>query len=148
MIGYKSRQSLTWPVGVTADDLAATGDAAHYWDVVAPIAVVRIGAVITTVCVSSAAIVVAADRRILTASDTGRVNGLDSGGTGVLTIAATAAAGKVYYQDFTPGVDLDPGDQIIFEVTTAATTSGAARYFVDFIDRDEVPANLSDMVSV
>lgn len=140
--GNHDRQTAIQPIGVTADDLSATGDAAWIYDVVSPITVVRIGALVTTVLVGVAC-VVAFDRRILTGSDTGRTAGLDGAATGIITIAALQAAGKVTYKDCR--VDLNPGDQVVPEVTTAAT-SGAARYFIEFVARDETAPNLSDMV--
>jgi len=131
-----------WVTVLTADDLSATGDAGVAWDIVRPVTVIRVGALVTTVL--NGAAVVAFDRRVTTGSDTGRVNGLNAAGDAVITIPTTTAAGKIVYKDVR--VDLDPGDQVIAEVTSGAT-SGAARYFVECVNRDEVAANLSDMVA-
>lgn len=126
----------------TADDLSATGDAAVIWDILRPMTIVRIGALVSTAVVSTGGVVIPFDRRILTGSDTGRVDA----GIGTITIPAGTAAGKVVYKDITP-VDVNVGDQIVPEVTTAATSSGAARYFFEGRDRHETPANQSDMIA-
>lgn len=138
--GNESRQTLMIHEK-TADNLGATGDDLVL-DVTMPITVLRVGAIITTVLVGAAT--VAFDRRITTGSDTGRVNGLNAAGDAVLTIPTATAAGKVVYDDVS--VDLNPGDQIVVEVTAAAT-SGGARYFVEAVARHEIAANLTDMVS-
>lgn len=126
----------------TADDLSATGDAAYLMDVVEPITVIQVGALITTVLNGAAE--VAFDRRILTGSDAGRLDGLDDASEGDITIPTTTAVGKVVYKNVRE--DLDPGDQVVPQVTSAAT-SGACRYFVKYITRDETPGNLGDMVA-
>lgn len=133
-------QTFEWPVGVTADDAAATGDSAVFWDVVKPITVKRIGCLVTTVLAGTAA-VVKFDRRITTGSDTGRTDGT----IGTLTLPDGTAAGKVVYKEVS--IDLNPGDQIMPEVTTAQGTSGAVRHFVEYLVRDETPANCADMVA-
>lgn len=143
-IGNHERQQAVQPIGVTADDVSATGDAAWIFDVVAPITVLRVGAIVTTVIVSTGVVVVDFDRRILTGSDTGRVNKLD-GTNATISIPATEAAGKLVYKDVR--VDLDPGDQVVPEVITAATTSGAARYFIEYIQRDNAAGEFADMVA-
>jgi hypothetical protein len=82
---------------------------------------------------------VAFDRRITAGSDTGRVDG----GVGTLIIPGLTAAGKIVYKEV--AVDLDAGDEIVPEVTEAAA-SGAARYFVEYINRHSTPANEADLV--
>jgi hypothetical protein len=126
----------------TADDLSAANDAGYVMDVIEPITITRVGTLITTVM--NGAATVAFDRRVLTASDTGRVDALNAAGDGVITIPTTTAVGKIVYKDVR--VNCDPGDQIIAQVTSAAT-SGAGRHFVEYISRDETPGNCSDMVA-
>lgn len=129
----------------TADDLAVANDAAFVFNIVLPITILRVGTLITTVM--NGAATVAFDRRVLTDSDTGRVNGLDSSGNGVIIIPTTTAVGKLVHKDLASSpVDCNPGDQIIAEVTSAAT-SGAGRHFVEYIVRDETAANCSDMIA-
>ena len=142
-MGYstESRQVSHATTYTTADDIAATGDSAVIWDILTPITVKRIGALVT-VAPGAAAAIVDFDRRILTGSDAGRVSKLD-GTNGRITIPGTTAAGKIVYKDVS--VDLNPGDQIVPEVVDAATT-GDARYYYEYIQRHEVAGNLTDMV--
>ena len=128
----------------TADDLSATGDAGYVMDVVDPITVVRIGALVTTVLNGPA--VINFDRRVLTASDTGRLSGFDDADEATLTIPTTTAVGKIVYKDVVGSdYDMDPGDQVVANVSTAAT-SGACRYIVWYVLRDETVDNSTDMV--
>lgn len=141
-MGYadESRQTFEFPVGVTADPAQTVGDSAVFWDVTKPITLLRVGALVSTVLAGTAG-VVKFDRRITTGSDTGR----GDGDLGVLTTPDTTAAGKVIYKDV--AVDLNPGDQIMPEITTGQGTSGAFRYFAEYVTRHEVAANLPDMVA-
>ena len=133
--GNQSRQTLTVHEK-TADNLGATGDDLIL-DITQPVTVLRIGCLVTTAIVGTGTI--KADRRVTAGSDTGR----GDGDVGTLTMLALAA-GKILYKDVR--VDLNPGDQIVFEVTAAAT-SGNGRYFAEVIARDEVAANLTDMTA-
>jgi hypothetical protein len=82
--------------------------------------------------------VVALDRRVLAGSDTGRVE------IGRITLPIGTPAGKVVYKDIDP-VDLDIGDQLVFELITAST-AGAAVLTAVMVPRAETPANQSDAV--
>ena len=148
-IGNESRQAPQHAALTGADDLAgALAVGPVVWDVVRPITILRIGALITTVVNSAANAVVAFHRRILTDSDAGMLLGLDGtailAGNGVLQIPTTTAVGKIVYKEVR--VDVNPGDQIAPFLTTAATVAGGARYFFEYINRHETPANCADMV--
>jgi hypothetical protein len=142
-MGYGNHDKQVWiyDSDYTADDLSATGDAGYIFNIVQPITVLRVGTLVTTVLNGPA--VVAFDRRVTTDSDTDRVAALNTDGDGAITIPTTTAVGKIVYKDVR--VDCDPGDQIVPEVTTGAT-SGAGRHFVEYIVRDETVDNLDDMV--
>ena len=147
-IANESRQSETFVTETAADVLTSTGDCAVVWNVVRPITLLRIMELITTIVSSSADAVVYFDRRVLTDSDTGRLLGLNGTttvvGDGVLKIPTTTAVGKLVYKDVR--VDLDPGDQIVVNVHTAATSTGGGRYYFEYINRHETPENCGDMV--
>lgn len=128
----------------TADDLSATGDAGYVMDVVQPITVTRIGALVTTVMNGAATINF--DRRVLTASDTGRLSGFDDADEATIIIPTTTAVGKIVYKDVVgEDYDMDPGDQVVPNVSSGAT-SGACRYIVWYVPRDETVDNCTDMV--
>jgi hypothetical protein len=128
----------------TADDLSATGDAGYIFDIVQPITVTRIGALVTTILSGPA--VINFDRRVLTGSDSGRLSGFDDADEATLTIPTTTAVGKIVYKNVSgEDYDMDPGDQIVPNVSTGAT-SGACRYIVWYVPRDETVDNCTDMV--
>jgi hypothetical protein len=102
-----------------------------------PMTVMRIAALVTLAPTVTAG-VVSLDRRVLAGSDTGRVE------LGQMTIPVGTAAGKVVYKDIDP-VDLDMGDQLVFELLTAST-AGAAILTAVMIPRAETPANQADAV--
>lgn len=141
MYSYENLQTWIYRHDSTADDLAATGDGAEMFNVVTPITVYAVGTLITTATVGTAG-VLKFDRRITTGSDTGR----GDGDVGTCAIAALAA-GKVVINRVTP-IDLNPGDQVVPEVTTAVGTSGAGRHFLLYRQREEIAANLGDVVVV
>jgi hypothetical protein len=94
--------------------------------------------------VSSAAAVVVKCKKYPTAGSSAGESDL-----GTLTIPAGAAAGKVYYKDISPAA-IEPGDEIVFEVTTAAAGGAKAGTgtpaFISHIEM-ELPANISDMIA-
>ena len=69
---------------------------------------------------------------------------------GTLVFGDALAVGKVVYKDVSPVVCY-PGDEIVFEVTTAGTDSGVAAgkavYGFEYFVRPESAANQSDMVA-
>ena len=112
---------------------------------------IRAGFTITTTVSSYVSAVVKFDRRPTAGSDTSRGNG----DVGALTIVTTTAAGKAVYEN-TDYVDagtgawvasLDEGEQVVVEVTTAATSAGAGVPWLLVEINPERPANNSAMVS-
>lgn len=61
-----------------------------------------------------------------------------------LVIPGGSTVGQVVWKDVEP-VELEVGDELVFEVTVGAT-SGAAAYDIELSDDPEVPANNPDMV--
>jgi hypothetical protein len=102
-----------------------------------PITVLRLNALVTTAPTSTAA-VIALDRRVTYASDTGRVE------VGRITIPIGTAIGKVVWKELDP-TDIDIGDQLVWELVTAST-AGAAILSVEWVPRSEHPLNWADSV--
>lgn len=89
--------------------------------------------------------VIAADKRITAGSDTGRVNAA----LGTITPGAAAAGTYTYTEPTTGPWELNPGDQVVIEVTTAATTTGSAIPIIEVRDRpfvDGPNARLADAI--
>lgn len=141
-MGYGTHDRQAWgsETATAADVLTALGDAAATFAILRPLTIIRVGALIT-VAVGGDSASVAFDRRITFGSDTGRIDAA----LGTLILPANTAAGKIVYKDSDPAVDVDAGDEVVPEVTEVSA-GGAARYFVEYIDRDEVALNQADMV--
>ena len=112
---------------------------------------IRAGFTITTLISSAVSVVVKFDRRPTAGGDGSR----GDGDVGTLTIPTAAAAGKVYYEN-TDYVDagtgawvdfLDEGEQVVVEVTTAATVAGQGIPWLLVEIFPEMPANNSQMVA-
>lgn len=106
--------------------------------------VVLAGAVVTEVCAgSSTTPVVKFDKRPTAGSDTDRGDG------DVASLAlATTAAGKVMYDLVAIGDVLEPGEEIVVQLVTAATGGSPTGHIRPFLLVEYVPetlANLSDM---
>lgn len=130
-------------VAADLDDL--TGAAVHTTSVgiVAQVKVVRLKAMVTTAVVSSGAVVITYKKYPTYGSSASAVT------LGTISIPAATAAGKVLYKNITPVV-CTPGEQIVYEITTAAAGGGAAGnayYAVEFELDPEQPANQSDMIA-
>lgn len=103
----------------------------------------QIAFLVSTATVSSGNIVVTVKKRITVNSASGEVT------LGTLTIPTAIAAGKMYYKNISP-VKLDAGEQVVFEVTTAAAGGGAAGsgYACILADQSpEQPLDNADMVA-
>lgn len=103
----------------------------------------RIQMHVTTATVSTGNIVVAFKKYLAPGVSAGAVT------LGSITIPTAIAAGKVYYKDIS-SVGLEPGQEIVVEVTTAAAGGGAAGAAVFALvgeEDPEVPANMSNMVA-
>lgn len=62
---------------------------------------------------------------------------------GTLTIPTAAVVGKTYYKDI-QGVEFQPGDELICEVTTAAAGGGAAGQGLGLFVAEEDPETASN----
>jgi hypothetical protein len=107
----------------TAKDCSATGVFAYTLNLLENARVWRLIVKVTVVMVSTGGIVITFRRRPLYGS-------AGSGSTaqtvlGTVTVPATAAVNSIYYNDITP-VNINAGDQLVCDCTTAATTSGSA----------------------
>lgn len=102
-----------------------------------PMTVHRIAALVTVAPTVTDAIW-ALDRRVLTGSDTGRVE------LGRITIPVGTAVGKVVYKEIGQA-DLDMGDSLIFELIQASTAGSMVLTAIS-IPRAETPVNQADAV--
>ena len=139
--GTQSRQGLVIPdtTNLAAIAFQTAADKSNF-RVIGAITVLRIGVLITTAVTVTAA-VLDFDRRVTPASDTGRVNS----GVGRITAPVSGSTiGQLVYKDV--AVDLNPGDEIVFELVTASTAGGGIP-FVEYIARDEVAGNWTEMVA-
>jgi len=142
-MGYsnQSRSGQVLPDAFATVLLSGVTDNLRLFRIMGAITVLRVGFNITTAPTTTSP-VVDWDRRILTGSDTGRI---DKGVT-VMTFPAVALCpiGSIIYKNVT--VDLNPGDEVSVQVTTAAA-AGAGFPFLEYVPRDETPANFADMVA-
>jgi len=100
------------------------------------------GVVVTETCAGGTTPVVDFDLRPTAGSDT------DRGAADIAHfVLGTTAAGKVMYDEAAIGTELEPGEEVIIELKTAAAT-GPAGHFVPFLLVEYLPetkANLTDM---
>ena len=129
---FPSQGSDTVLVGI---GMASTEDKLTFAPLV-PIDIVRWGFV-ADVVMGDANTVLAMDFRPTIGSDTARVNGatdsttfIDTAG-GVLTGTATTAVGKGEYHNVNPPLQVDPGEEVVIEMTTAPA-SGNAFFFIEY----------------
>lgn len=101
--------------GVVAID--STGDK-WTWTPGAPVEIIRVGVTGTTAYTHGSGAIIAMD---INASDGAGTYSRGDGDGGTLTVAATFNAGLVNYHEMTSRVRLKPGDQLIAQVTQAAT---------------------------
>lgn len=136
-MAYNLKLNSIQPLGTpAADDLSGAAVHSFSYLVQSPISVLRILATVTTATVGAGTITFR--KRPTPGSATGQST------LGTLTVPGSSTVGQVIYKEITP-VDCDPGCQIIFEVTSAAT-SGEAVYGFESCERSEVPDNVSAMV--
>lgn len=128
------------PLGIDLDQ--ATGDVGSF---IVPFKceVVLAGAVVTEVCAgSSSTPVVKFDKRPTAGDETDRGDG-DIAELKLLT----SAAGVVLYDEVAVGEELEPGEEVMIEITTAAvgTPTGHIKPFLLVKQLPETKANLSNM---
>jgi hypothetical protein len=128
----------------TAKVTTATGLSVHSRAVMSQLKVKRLLAVVsTTIANNLVSAVISFKRRPTYGSTSGEVV------MGTIVVPDLLAAGKVLYKDIAE-VLCYPGDQIVFEVTTAGTdgsaAAGAVICDVEYDSVEESVANQSDMV--
>lgn len=127
-------------VSANSMDVSSTGVHTTHKSIMRRVQVTRIMALVDTVMSSTGAIVVKFWRRPTYGSTAGQVL------IGQLSIPATQAAGSVVYKEISQ-VTLNPGEEVTYECTTAATTSGKALFDFEYEDAPEAAANSSNMVA-
>ncbi len=123
-------------VAADIDDLGSTGVHTTSWMVTQACSVRRVLALVTTVLDGAA--VVEFKRRPTFGSASGEVL------VASLTVPTLTAAGKTVYKDF-KSVNLLPGEELIAEVTSAAT-SGNALYGAKLELHEEAAVEVANMI--
>ena len=119
--------------------LASAADIGDWAPGYVPVIVRAVALVFTTASDDTG--VTKVDKRVTAGSDTGRGDG------DVATInytSTTGAQGKVIYKDGL-NIEVSPGEELVFQVTDATPTAGAAHLVVYGEYRQEVPGNNTDM---
>jgi len=102
-----------------------------------PVNIVRWGIIADALIDVGVGMTIKADHRPTAGSDTGR----GDGDVGDITVTADIAAGKGAYTEEigTPAAtaaqakfEVDPGEQVVFQVTDAADTAGTGHIFVEY----------------
>ena len=102
-----------------------------------PVDIVRWGIIADVLIDVGVGMTIAADHRITAGSDTGRVNAA----VGTITDTDDIAQGDgVYTENVSPLITarptetfrVDPGEQVVFEVTDAADTAGTGHIFIEY----------------
>jgi hypothetical protein len=132
------------PDALTAPSLASVADNVRTFTVLQPCRCTGIGFIVTT-AITVTPPVVDFDRRVLPGSDTGRVDKALGGAAFTFPAVAGLVAGAIPWKEIAP-VDLNPGDQLTIQVTTAAT-AGAGWPIFRLEGRDEVPVNFPDYLA-
>lgn len=126
------------PLGTpAADDLSGAAVHSFSYLIQSRIEVSRLLATVTTATVGASTITYR--KRPTPGSATGQSS------LGTITIPGSATVGSVYYKDISPEV-LEPGCQVVFEVTSAAT-SGEAVYGIEGHEKPEYVGNESAMIA-
>lgn len=124
-------------VNVATASLATAADIGTYAPGFKPV-IIRAFALVFTVAANATG-QVTVDKRITAGSDTGRV--ADQAVINYTT--TTGAIGNVVYKDGL-NIEIQPGAELIFEVTDGTPTAGTAHLIVYGEFRQEEPANVVD----
>ena len=138
--GFENRQVVIFPTQggdavVPGLDMGADEDLLT-WAPAMPVDIVRWGYIVDTV-LGASVLVVAMDFRPTKGSDTARVNGATDGTTfidtagGTLTPGVSTAVGKGEFHNVNPPLQVDPGEEVVIEITTHPT-SGDAHFFIEY----------------
>lgn len=139
-MSYANQPLQTWMSAT--DDLAATGDASAVFRVATPITVFEVGTYADTAIVGTTG-VLKFDKSTPNAGSFTR----GDGDVGTVQIVANTSIGRVVKKTLSPPVDLNPGDKVTPEITTAVGTSGTGFHFINYRQREEVAGNLSAVVA-
>lgn len=96
--------------------------------VVKPINVYRFGVIVDSSTASGTTLVLSLDKRVTAGTDTGRVE------LATLQPTATVAQGKGIYFDLTGREEINPGEELIIEVKTAAGVAATGHVFVEVVE--------------
>lgn len=140
---YNRRQTVVLSPDNAADAgyaLNSTGDKA-FWQPGQPVDIVRWGIIADGLIDVGAGMTVKLDHRPTVGSDTDR----GDGDGGDITVTADIVAGDGIYTEelsaaavlaSTPAIlEVDPGEEVVFQVTDAADTAGDGYFFIEFIER-------------
>lgn len=122
----------------TALNLTTTGDKATWSPQLLPV-IVR-GVAIQLNAAPGDAGVVKLDKRVTATSDTGR----GDGDVAVVNLATTHAQGNVVYK-MGLNVQVDPGQEVVVDVTDASASVTAAKVTLLVEPKPEQPANITAM---
>ena len=133
-----------------AESLASATDI-HTWTIPFRCRPIRAGFTLTQTVSGGTIPVVKFDRRPTAGSDDSR----GDGDVGTITLSATAAAGKAYYENTDYKEDatgywvdtLNEGDEVVVQVTTASAGNGAGNPWLLVEINPEQPANNTAMVA-
>lgn len=110
--------------GATLD---ATGDKLVI-PIVKPANAYRFGFIVNGATASGTAVVVALDHRPTAGSDTGRVE------LASFSPTATVAQGEGVYFDLTVRAEVNPGEELVVEVSTAGAVGATGHVFVEVVE--------------
>ena len=132
---FENRVTKVWPDDGLGALLAfdGTGDRVTFTPA-RPVNIVRWGIIVAVLLDVGAAFTIKADFRPTANSDTGR----GDGDVGDITLTADVAVGLGVYTEEVSGAGngqkfkVDPGEQVVFQVTDAADTTGDGWIFVEY----------------
>lgn len=108
-------------------DLNATADVLIVAPI-KPINVVRFGFIVDNTTDSGTTLVLSLDKRVDAGTDTGRVE------LATLSPTATVTQGDGLYFDLTSREEINPGEELVVEVKTAAGVASTGRVFVESVE--------------
>ena len=132
---YVMRHTKVWPDDGQGTSIVfdGTGDKVTFTPA-RPVNIIRWGIIIDTILDVGVGFTIKADHRPTAGSDTGR----GDGDVGDITTTTDVAVGKGLYTEEVSGAGskqkfkVDPGEQVVFQVTDAADTTGDGFVFVEY----------------
>lgn len=116
--------------------LNSTGDKATF-TFARPVDIVRWGIIADALIDVGVTMVVKLDHRPTAGSDTNRTDGIPDGTTtkNITTGTTDIAQGKVAVVNLATPFSVDPGEQVVAQVTDAADTAGTGIVFIEYIPK-------------